>query len=475
MKWNNKTAVKAAIALILCCMTVVYAVPKWSLVIPVKAVEAVTESEKQAVKKLEEELAILKENRSLARENYNTAKQAYADAEYDYRKAHDAKLALDGEINLLASEIDSTSTLLNVYNDQLTYYTGAIAEKEAEIEERYGIFLQRVRINYEESFTSYLELVLSSESFTDLLYRVDIVASLLDYDKRVLAALDSAKKDLTAMQTEYASLQYKAQETLTALTEKMPLLEQKRAESALLLADLDEKMTAALKSKDTAESIKQTIESSYAEKAEALEAAEAEIAEKIRLAQEEAARKAQEAERKRKEEEERKKREEEEKKKQEQAAADSAQIQKPVQAPPTTVQTPVVTGSYVWPTESSYKKISSQYGWRTSPISGRAELHNGIDIPCAYGSAIYAADGGTVLISEYHYSYGNYVVIDHGNGLSTLYAHNTKNLVKVGDVVAQGQQIAQAGSTGDSRGNHCHFCVRIDGQHTDPMKYVSNK
>lgn len=473
MKKTITTVLKSAVALTLCTLMLTYAIPKWSLVLPISAAPAVTESEKQAVKKMEEELAILKENRSLARENYSDAIDAYKNAQFDYNKAHDAKLALDNEITLLASEIDSTSALLNIYNEQLVYYTDAIAEKETEIDERYGLFLDRVRVNYEESFTSYLEIVLSSESFSDLLYRVDIVASLLDYDKRVLASLDAAKKDLTAMQTEYASLQFKAQESLAALTEKMPLLEKKREESAILLADLDDKMAEALKSKETAEEIKKTIESSYVEKAAELEKAEAEIAEKIRIAQEEAARKArEEAERKRREEEERKKREEEEKKKNE------PDNQVTTSKPPVetaTPEAPVVTGTLGWPTESSYKKISSYYGWRTSPITGRAELHNGIDIPCAYGSAIYAADGGTVLISEYHYSYGNYIVIDHGDGLSTLYAHNTKNLVRVGDTVKKGQQIAQAGSTGDSRGNHCHFCVRINGQHTDPMKYVSNK
>ncbi len=484
MKKNVKSHVKVLASLLLCILAVTLTMPEQSFVLPVMAAPVVTDEDRQAVKKREEELAILKEKRSTARENYQDAIDAYQNAEFDYKKAHDAKLALDNEIAALAAEIDSTSQLLEIYNAQLVYYTDAIAEKETEIEERYGIFLSRMRVNYEESFTSYLEMVLSSESFTDLLYRVDIVASLLDYDKRVIASLDAAKTDLTVMQTEYASLQFKAQESLNALTEKMPLLESKREESALLLADLDQKMTEALHSKETAEETKKMIEASYLEKAEELEKAEAVIAEKIRLAQEEAARKAkEEAERKRREEEERRKREEEERKKREEEAKKNEQANNPTPpvttAPepevPSSTEAPVITGTYLWPTESSYKKISSYYGWRTSPITGRAELHNGIDIPCAYGSAIYASDGGTVLISEYHYSYGNYIVIDHGDGISTLYAHNTKNLVRVGDTVKQGQQIAQAGSTGDSRGNHCHFCVRINGQHTDPMKYVSNK
>ena len=466
MKKNHKTLSRIfrLIAGIMSVLTLCYAIPKWSLVIPIRAAEAVTAEEKQAVKKLEEELSILKENRTLARSNYEAALADYKAAELDYMKAQKAKEALDNEISALESEIDITNNLLTTYNTQLEYYTAEIAAKETEIDERWGVFLDRVRINYEDSFTSYLEIVLSSDSFSDLLYRVDIIASLLEYDKHVLAALDAAKKDLTTMQTEYQSLQFKAQETLAALMEQLPILEDKRTESALLLAELDAKVLEAMRSKEVSEALKAEIEASYNEKAAQLEKAEAEIEEKIRRAQEEAARKArEEAERKRKEEEERKKQE--------------AANKKPTTTTPSTQtpsKTPVVTGKYVWPTEGAYTKISSYFGWRTSPLTGKPEFHNGVDIPAGYGTAIYAADGGTVIISERHYSYGNYVVIDHGNGLTTLYAHNTKNLVKVGDVVDRGQQIATCGSTGDSSGNHCHFSVRIDGSPVNPMNYISN-
>jgi len=465
-KPTKKSRILRWIAGALAVLNLCYAVPKWSLAIPIRAAEAVTAEEKQAVKKLEEELAILKENRTLARENYQTALAEYEAAELDYMKAQKAKEALDNEITALESEIDITNNLLNTYNTQLEFYTAEIADKETEIEERWGVFLDRVRINYEDSFTSYLEIVLSSDSFSDLLYRVDIIASLLEYDKHVLAALDTAKKDLTVMQTEYQSLQFKAQETLAALMEQLPLLEDKRTESALLLAELDAKVLEAMRSKEISEAQKAEIEASYSEKAAQLEKAEAEIEEKIRRAQEEAARRArEEAERKRKEEEERKKQE---------AANKKPTTTTPSTQTQTPSKTPVITGKYVWPTEGAYTKVSSYFGWRTSPLTGKPEFHNGVDIPAGYGTAIYAADGGTVIISERHYSYGNYVVIDHGNGLSTLYAHNTKNLVKVGDVVDRGQQIATCGSSGDSTGNHLHFSVRIDGSPVNPMNYISN-
>jgi len=469
-----------------------------SMLVSAEAI-SVSVADQQLLKKLEEELSVLKDNRTFAQQSYEEAVAEYDAAQLDYVKAYDAKRALDAEIAALEKEIDATNLLLTTYNEALTYYTDAIEEKKTEIDERYAMFLERIRISYEDSFSSYLEIILSSDSFSDLLYRVDVVASLLDYDKRVLSALDTAKKELVVMQTEYQSLQFKAQETLRSLTEQMPLLEQKRSENAELLAGLDVRLEEALRDVALSEELRQELENAYVTKKDELDQAEAEVEEKIRTAQEEAARKAkeeaerkareeaerkarEEAERKAREEAEKKAREEEEKKKQEgegQTTEESVETETqpiPDEAPteePQQPATPVVTGVFGWPTELSYKRITSYFGWRTDPITGKPAFHNGIDIPCAYGSSICAVDGGTVIISEDHYSYGNYIVIDHGNGLSTLYAHNTTNLVSVGDVVSKGQRIAAAGSSGYSTGNHCHFSVRVDGSPVDPMKYIT--
>jgi murein DD-endopeptidase MepM/ murein hydrolase activator NlpD len=126
-----------------------------------------------------------------------------------------------------------------------------------------------------------------------------------------------------------------------------------------------------------------------------------------------------------------------------------------------------IGGVYQWPAETQFTRISSDYGYRGS------EFHLGIDIPADYGSNVYAANGGKVIKATYHYSYGNYVLIDHGGGQATLYAHNSKLLVSEGDTVSKGDVIALVGSTGASTGNHIHFEVRINGVTTNPLKYVS--
>ncbi len=129
-----------------------------------------------------------------------------------------------------------------------------------------------------------------------------------------------------------------------------------------------------------------------------------------------------------------------------------------------------VGGEFIWPVPRSWARISSPYGWRT--LNGKREHHNGIDIPASKGTNIYASNSGKVITATWHYSYGNYVIIDHGGGKATLYAHASKLNCKVGDQVKQGDVIAYVGTTGHSTGNHLHFEVRINGAKQNPLNYV---
>ena len=124
-----------------------------------------------------------------------------------------------------------------------------------------------------------------------------------------------------------------------------------------------------------------------------------------------------------------------------------------------------------WPLPG-FTRISSGYGQRTHPISRRSEFHTGIDLPAPSGTYIYAAESGTVIISGWNGGFGNTVVIDHDNGLSSLYAHNSRNLVSVGQWVNRGDRIARVGSTGVSTGPHLHFEVRHNGRHVSPYGYL---
>lgn len=130
-------------------------------------------------------------------------------------------------------------------------------------------------------------------------------------------------------------------------------------------------------------------------------------------------------------------------------------------------------GIMAWPVPSCHT-VSSGYGGRIHPTTGKYKFHGGLDIPGSYGSAIVAANSGKVIwAGNRGDSYGNYVIIDHGGGVSTLYGHSSKVLVRTGQSVSRGQRIANVGSTGRSTGPHCHFEVRINGSRVNPNPYVN--
>jgi murein DD-endopeptidase MepM/ murein hydrolase activator NlpD len=128
----------------------------------------------------------------------------------------------------------------------------------------------------------------------------------------------------------------------------------------------------------------------------------------------------------------------------------------------------------VYPTGRPVNKgwISSVFGWRNDPITGKRAFHEGIDFAGRASSEVVAAAAGVVVWSGSRWGFGNAVEINHGNGYSTLYAHNKKNLVKVGETVKKGQVLALLGSTGRSNGPHVHFEVRRNGKAVNPMKFV---
>ncbi|MFZ5555880.1 MAG: M23 family metallopeptidase [Pseudomonadota bacterium] len=119
--------------------------------------------------------------------------------------------------------------------------------------------------------------------------------------------------------------------------------------------------------------------------------------------------------------------------------------------------------------------FSSNFGWRIDPFNGRRALHEGVDFVAPVGTPILAAAGGVVVASEYHPEYGNMVEIDHGNNLVTRYAHASKRLVNLGDIVLRGQKIGAVGSTGRSTGPHLHFEVRNGGVAVNPTRFLKAK
>ncbi len=131
-----------------------------------------------------------------------------------------------------------------------------------------------------------------------------------------------------------------------------------------------------------------------------------------------------------------------------------------------------VGGVMTWPAPG-YTRISSPFGNRMHPILKKMKLHTGVDIAVPANNTLVAAQAGTVIHSDWLGGYGKVIMIDHGGGIVTLYAHNNKLLVKVGETVTRGQAITKSGSTGRSTGPHLHFEVRVNGDYVDPMTYIT--
>jgi len=131
-----------------------------------------------------------------------------------------------------------------------------------------------------------------------------------------------------------------------------------------------------------------------------------------------------------------------------------------------------VGGTVRWPLDTSVRyRVSSEYGWRN--LYGMQDFHLGIDLACPNGTTVRAANAGTVLVSTYHWSYGNYVLIDHGGGIATLYSHMSSNAVSVGETVTAGQTVGWVGLTGNTFGYHLHFEVRENGATVNPRNYLA--
>lgn len=338
-------------------------------------------------------------------------------------KAMDRKNNLERQIDLLQEEIDNL-------NAQLEQYAALIAEKEAQVAEneaaeraQFDLFCRQCRAMEKEGRVSYWSVLFSAKSFPDLLDKVHTVNSIADYNDKICDQLQAAR---LALQQAKAELEQARAETEAAKAEQKAAQDELAAQKAEVQRLINE---IAADEKET--------QAALDELNAAAKAMDAEIAK-----QEKELQRAIEAAR--------------------QSGNSNAYQFDP-------------GSGWYWPLPSNCVKVNSFYGPRKDPISGKQANHSGTDIGGApTGTEIYAARGGVVLTSAHHSSYGNYVVISHGDGVSTLYAHMSRRAVQVGDVVSQGQVIGYVGTTGRSTGPHLHFEVRVNGVRQDALKYYPN-
>lgn len=327
----------------------------------------------------------------------------------DYSDAQTTKQTYDEIVELTIKKKNLTMQQLDAITQQIENKQADIEEAEAGIAKQKTAFLERMVTIYEEGESSYIGLILGADDMVDFLSRVDMVTSILEYDQQVITELEENTAKLEVAVQELEDALVLQTAAITDLEASIKEANSMAEEAQAYMLSLEKDESAQLQNYYNAKAMEDELN--------------AKLEERLRQLQEQ------------------------EKKS-------------------------YVGGDLGWPLPVDVRyTVSSEFGWRV--LWGANDYHLGIDLACAANTAVYAANAGTVVESQYHYSYGNYVLIDHGGGIATLYAHMNERWVSAGDTVVQGQQIGLVGTTGSSSGYHLHFEVRENGTVTEPRNYIN--
>lgn len=351
----------------------------------------------------------------------NTIKEKVEQSKQELTETQEEKGSILKEVEKLDEQLNKVSSELEKLNNELEITKGSLAKTEEELKiaeetknNQYESLKERLRVMYEYGSESYLEVLFESKGITDFFKRIEYVNRIMKYDQELFERYEETEKVYEA-KVEEIRIQ---KENIEILTEQQNIK-------------------------------KKELEKNIANKQQMI----------VKLQTEEAALEQQLADLKKEDQEITK-------------LINAAKVK--VTGSSTNKIYPAGAGGILAHPVPAYagRPYNDTYRNRINPITGKAELHTGLDLKATYGTDIVAAEAGTVIFAGARGGYGNTVIIDHGNGMTTLYGHNSSLTVSKGQTVQRGQVIAKAGSTGYSTGVHAHFEVRINGQHTDPAPYL---
>ena len=321
------------------------------------------------------------------------------------------KYALDAQNELYRQELE-------LLDEQLALYSQLVAQKGREVEaatsaetEQLAAYKRHVRAMEENGSYTYLAIIFGSSSLGELISNLDMIGEVMEADRRIYDQYTAAREQSEEIQSEYAALLGELEERSAEYESERAELEERIEEANQLIVQLEEEI--------------QTNTELFLEVVAQEEALEADIQQMI-------------------------------------ADFERQEAAKNIKS----------TGTYIWPLPG-YTPGTRTYGYRMHPILGYMRFHSGQDIGAPSGTSIIAADSGVVSYCGWNGGYGNCVMINHGGGRVTLYAHMSAYNCSYGQTVTQGDTIGYVGSTGMSTGPHLHFEVRINGATVDPMQYFS--
>lgn len=362
----------------------------------------------------------------------------------DTKDIIEQKNAIDQQVQAIREKVENNNALIQSYNDLIAEKQTELDDALARQEELNGQYKERLRAMEENGKLSYWSILFKANSFLDLLDQLTMIHEIASRDQKMLTELSDLAQEIQDSQNQLSEDKAKLEDAKTELESSQAELETARQRSDELLKELiaqgDELMAA------------------YAEQESAKQAFSDQIA-------------ASEAEYNRAQEEERRQQEQNNNNNNNNNGGNNGGDSGDDTPDPNPGGGDATSG-FAWPTSCRY--ITSPYGSRPSPFGdGTATWHTGIDIGASYGDPIYASKSGTVTIAGWSTTgYGNFVVINHGDGSSTLYGHTSSFIVSEGEYVTQGQLIAYVGASGNVTGPHLHFNIYIDGSTVNPLAYL---
>ena len=347
--------------------------------------------------------------------------QSQYDANYsDMEDMVAQKNAIDQEMTLLNSKIETTNAQISAYSQLIADTQDELDQAEDELRLLSEAHRERVRVMEEEGNLTYWEVIFEANSFTDLLDRINMVEEINASDRRRIEEMRIAADIVNATQMNLETEKVSLEETRSQLAADEEALEAKRAESDELLYELEKKAEEFELLLEESEALQEELMQDIAAKEVELE--DAKYDEHLR------------------------------------------KLALQGDNPPSDAS---------WTTPVSGYKLTSPFGMRKHPVLGVVRMHNGIDMSCAQGTPIYATRAGKVTRTAYQAGgAGNYVSINHLDGFSSIYMHMTHYVVSEGQTVSQGQLIGYVGNTGISTGPHLHFGISYAGSYVNPLAYI---
>lgn len=411
MKKKRAGAVWGGCAFLVLCLVCVLAVPGEVFAAGSRAVTS------QSIKDKEAEIAKKRNEKDSLKDGLSNLKEIKKNLENQKASLKDYVEQLDQSLVQIEENIKQLKEQIAVKEEQILETEEELDAAVKREESQRESMVAHLRLVYERGNTSVVDMVLRAKNFGDLLNLADKVERLVSYDQEMLEAYKNITDyvDLCRQELELEKEILKETEANVEQEQKNleELIEEKTQELGRYEADISNKEKAI-----------QEYEAQIQAQENEIKVLEAAVAEERRKLL---------------------------------ASSGSA-----------------ITydgGKFKFPL-ASFTAVSDEYGWRINPILGIQEFHNGVDLAAPGGTSIYAAYDGIVVAATYNASMGNYVMINHGDGLYTIYMHASALYVSKDDAVAKGDTIAAVGTTGMSTGNHLHFTVRLNGAYVSPWDYL---